>query len=57
MTDTCVIDRPTGSYNWNPQAGHDEPTTERVYEGMCASVCCTVYVCPPFVWSDPYIVC
>ncbi|WP_276780837.1 DUF6093 family protein [Actinomyces gerencseriae] len=35
MTDTCVIDRPTGSYNWNPQTGHDEPTTERTYEGKC----------------------
>lgn len=35
MTDTCVIDRPTGSFNWNPQTGHDEPTTERVYEGRC----------------------
>lgn len=35
MTDTCVIDRPTGSFNWNPHTGHDEPTTERVYEGKC----------------------
>lgn len=35
MTDTCVIDRPTGSYNWNPKTGHDEPALERVYEGKC----------------------
>lgn len=35
MTDTCVIDRPTGSFNWNPDTGHDEPTVERVYEGKC----------------------
>lgn len=35
MTDTCVIDRPTGSFNWNPDTGRDEPTVERVYEGKC----------------------
>lgn len=35
MVDTCVIDRPTGSFNWNPDTGRDEPTVERVYEGKC----------------------
>ena len=35
MTDTCVISRPTGSFNWNPDTGRDEPTVERVYEGKC----------------------
>lgn len=35
MTDTCVIDRPLGSFNWNPDTGRDEPTVERVYEGKC----------------------
>lgn len=35
MTDTCVIDRPTGNFNWNPDTGRDEPTVERVYEGKC----------------------
>lgn len=35
MVDSCVIDRPERSMNWDPQAGHDEPTMSRVYEGKC----------------------
>jgi hypothetical protein len=35
MTDACIIDRPTGSFNWDPDTGRDEPTVERVYEGKC----------------------
>ena len=35
MVDTCVIDRPERSMNWNPQTGRDEPAMTRVYEGKC----------------------
>lgn len=35
MTDTCVIDRPTGAMTWNPNKKRDEPTVVRVYEGKC----------------------
>ena len=43
MTDSCVIDRPTGSMNWNPDTKRDEPTLERVYEGKCRLKQATMY--------------
>lgn len=35
MTDTCVIQRPTGEYETNQDTGVDEPVFEQVYSGMC----------------------
>lgn len=56
MTDTCVIDRPTGSMTWNPDTKRDEPTLERVYEGKCRLKQTTMYGASQTVGGHTYTV-
>ena len=56
MTDSCVIDRPTGSMNWNPDTKRDEPTLERVYEGKCRLKQTTMYGASQTVGGHTYTV-
>lgn len=56
MTDMCVIDRPTGSMNWNPATKRDEPTMERVYEGKCRLKQTTMYGASQTVAGHTYTV-
>lgn len=56
MTDTCVIDRPTGSYVWDPDTKQDEPTVERVHEGKCRLKQTTMYGASQTVGGHTYTV-